>query len=434
MGIKQPTSVRRSAPARRRKRPGYRLHKPTGQGFVELDGKRHYCGRYELPESEAKAHRLIAAWIANGRKLEDEQARQVKDEQQRAAKTISVEAIAWAFWQDAERRYTATDGSTKPELGHYKSALSILHKLHGPTEARHFGPNALRLCRDEMVDAGWTRRYIAQQVGRLRRVFAWAVGREMIEPGITAALDAVEGLRHGEQGVAEGRKVKPVPMAHVDAVRQHVASPVRALIDLQLLTGARPGELVTMRPCDLNTTGKVWTYTPEQHKGAHRGHERTIYLGPKAQQVVAPFLTRALEAFCFSPAEAEAERRAEQRRKRKTPVWPSHAARYERQRRDDPQWKPGERYTTETYRRAVAHGIAAANRAEVKRAVEEKRKPVEISAWTPHQLRHNAATEIRREHGIEAARVILGHRSATVTEIYAELDEGRAVDIIGKVG
>ena len=32
--------------------------------------------------------------------------------------------------------------------------------------------------------------------------------------------------------------------------------------------------------------------------------------------------------------------------------------------------------------------------------------------WHPHQLRHTAATELRREHGLEAAQVILGHKDA----------------------
>lgn len=31
--------------------------------------------------------------------------------------------------------------------------------------------------------------------------------------------------------------------------------------------------------------------------------------------------------------------------------------------------------------------------------------------WHPHQLRHNAGTYIRREFGLDVARVILGHSS-----------------------
>jgi site-specific recombinase XerD len=42
--------------------------------------------------------------------------------------------------------------------------------------------------------------------------------------------------------------------------------------------------------------------------------------------------------------------------------------------------------------------------------------------WHPHQLRHNAATNLRREHGVELARIILGHANVLATQIYAEAD------------
>ena len=57
-----------------------------------------------------------------------------------------------------------------------------------------------------------------------------------------------------------------------------------------------------------------------------------------------------------------------------------------------------------------------------------------IPAWGPNRLRHNAATFLRKEFGIEAARVILGHTSAAVTEIYAEMDRQKAAEIMGIVG
>jgi len=37
--------------ARKRKPPGYLLHKPTGQARVILDGKTHYLGVHGSPES-----------------------------------------------------------------------------------------------------------------------------------------------------------------------------------------------------------------------------------------------------------------------------------------------------------------------------------------------------------------------------------------------
>lgn len=59
---------------------------------------------------------------------------------------------------------------------------------------------------------------------------------------------------------------------------------------------------------------------------------------------------------------------------------------------------------------------------------------VVIPAWHPHQLRHNKATEIRREARLDAARAVLGHRSPAVTEVYAEVDTAKASEIMGRLG
>jgi integrase len=55
-------------------------------------------------------------------------------------------------------------------------------------------------------------------------------------------------------------------------------------------------------------------------------------------------------------------------------------------------------------------------------------------SWHPHQLRHNAATFIRKEFTLETARIILGHHNAAVTEVYAERGEQEAIEAITKVG
>jgi integrase len=62
-----------------------------------------------------------------------------------------------------------------------------------------------------------------------------------------------------------------------------------------------------------------------------------------------------------------------------------------------------ERYTSSTYRQAV---VRAAERASVR-------------PWTPHQLRHARATEIRQKHGLEAAQAALGHGHIDTTQIYS---------------
>jgi integrase len=85
----------------------------------------------------------------------------------------------------------------------------------------------------------------------------------------------------------------------------HVARQVWVMVELQRLTGMRPGEVCNMRTIDIDTSGRVWTYSPERHKTEHHGKVRRIYLGPTAQDILRPWLRTELKAYLFSPAEAQ---------------------------------------------------------------------------------------------------------------------------------
>jgi site-specific recombinase XerC len=52
----------------------------------------------------------------------------------------------------------------------------------------------------------------------------------------------------------------------------------------------------------------------------------------------------------------------------------------------------------------------------------------------PNQLRHSFATRVRKEHGLEAAQVLLGHSRADVTQVYAERNERLASAVAAKIG
>ena len=57
-----------------------------------------------------------------------------------------------------------------------------------------------------------------------------------------------------------------------------------------------------------------------------------------------------------------------------------------------------------------------------------------IPLWSPNQLRHSAATAIRKKYGLEVARAVLGHKSAVTSEIYAELDVETAKKVMRDIG
>lgn len=55
--------------SRRPRQPSYRLHKARGSAVVTINGRNHYLGKYNSPESYEKYARLIAQWQANGKEL-----------------------------------------------------------------------------------------------------------------------------------------------------------------------------------------------------------------------------------------------------------------------------------------------------------------------------------------------------------------------------
>ncbi len=344
---------------------------------------------------------------------------------------LTVNELILAYLQHAKTYYRKNNRPTG-EMDALKAALQVLRQSYGDVVCSAFGPLKLKAVRERMTtDKGWCRNNVNRSVGRIRRMFKWGVANQMIPPSVYQALAAVDGLRRGRSEARETEPITPVPDGVVQAVLPHVAPEVRAMIELQELCGCRPSEVVAMRGCDLTTDGDLWEYRPAEHKTQHHGRDRVIMLGPRAQAIIKPYLRTDTEAFLFSPAVAEDRRNAERRAKRKSPMTPSQA---KRRRKRKPKRIPQSRYTVDSYRRAIHRGCDRAWSAP------KGLKPAEVAAWhqehrwSPNRLRHSRATKIRRQYGIEAARVVLGHASAITTEIYAEADLGAARRIAAEVG
>jgi integrase len=387
--------------------PTYRKQKTVGgdRAFVDLSGRRFYLGPYGSAESKLEYQRVLAEW--NARACHPSV----------SPPDLTVTELVARFWEHCKSYYVLPDGRPSSQQGIFREILKPLKDLYGPKKASEFGPLALKALRQWMVDQGWVRTSINRKLGQLKHVFKWAVSEELIHPSVHQALLTVPGLKRGRSEARESEPVRPIPQAHIDAVRPHVSKQVWALIQLQLLTAARSGELIALRPVDLNTAGPVWTYSPSQHKTAHHDRERVIYFGPRAQEVLAPFLTnRPVTHHLFSAAEAEEEHRALKHAARKTPV--SYGNRPGTNRQVSPAWKPGDCYTLAAYRRAITRACEKAG----------------ISAWHPHRLRHSAGTNLRAEFGLEVAQVMLGHARADVTQVYAEVNREKALDIASRVG
>ncbi len=392
-----------------RSAPGYRRHRASGQAVVTLSGKDFYLGPWKSKTSIDEYDRLIREWLERGRSLKPLESAP----QGRQSKAV-VEIIA-AYLRYADEYYRKNGEPTR-EIGCIREAAKVLKRLYGRTDADQFGPVALQAVRSEMISLGWGRIYINKQIGRIVRMFRWCTSQELVRPGVVQGLETVQGLRKGRTQAPDHAPVLPVDDAIVERTLEKLPQVVADMVRIQRFTGARPMEVCLLRPCDIDRSSDVWVYTPAEHKTEHHGRSRTVCIGPRAQNILMPYLLRAAEAYCFSPADSEKKRRALQHANRKTRL--SCGNRPGTNRKASRTRPPRDRYDVDSYRRAIHRACKAAG----------------VEKWAPNRLRHTAATEVRKRFGLEAAQVTLGHSQASVTQVYAERDLALAAKVAKTVG
>lgn len=400
--------------------PPFKLHKGSAQGYVNLDDKRRYLGRFDLPETRQRYDRLIAEWLSNGRRLAVD-----PDE-------ITVSELTIRFWRHAEQHYRHPDGRPTNELASFRIALRPLKRLYGDLPASQFGPRKLKAVRQWWVNRGVARQYANRQTDRVRRMFKWASSEEVVKPETWRALTAVTGLQRGRTEAHETDPVTPVHDDTVTATLPYMTPTLRAMAQLQRCTGMRPGEVCIVRASDITMDGKVWVFKPATHKTAWRQRSRLIFIGPRGQEILRPFLTANIGAYLFSPERSESERLTAMHAKRVTPLSCGNSPGTNRVSR--PGRKPGDRYTAQSYSRAIVYACDRAFPAPDDLPANERAEWRRAHRWAPNRLRHTFATAVRREHGLEAAQVLLGHAAADVTQVYAERDIDRAVTVAAKIG
>jgi integrase len=403
--------------------PSYRKQRTKNgadRAFVELGGVRHYLGAYGSDESQELYGRAIAEWKTCGGTVP------VKDDE------LTVTELCAAFWQFAKGYYQKPNGETTSEVELFKLAMRPPNRLYGRSRAMDFDPLRLQAVRQEMIDTGWCRTYINRQIVRVRRIWKWGAAQKMVPPSVYHGLQSVPGLKLGRTTARESDPVVPVSDHVVEATLPFLTPTLKAMIGVQRLTGARPGEICMLRTCDLDMLGSVWIFRPKYHKSMHRGRDRQIYIGPKAQEILRPFLRTNIREYVFSPIRSEEERRAAMTEARVTPACCGNRPGSNRKRY--PKRGPGDHYRAEAFAKSIYRACLRAFPAPSGLSERDHKAWDRDHSWSPNQIRHAFATEIRREHGLESAQILLGHSKADVTQVYAERDTQRAVAVALKVG
>jgi integrase len=389
--------------------PEYRRHS-RGLAFVQhrsIPTKDHrmYLGKYGTPESKKRYQEFLTRFVKSHPPVHVA----------REHMTIAHLGILYAAY--AQTHYVRNGKATKDGV-EMDLALKPLWEHFGNTLAEEFGPRSLTRLRKILIDSGaLARGTINARVKRVRRFFRWAVSEEHVSPSLYHGLQSVRALAKGHPGTFETDPVAPVEDGVVAATIPWLSPQVAAMAQVQLLCGMRPAEVCKMRKQDIRFTDPTWLYLPESHKNSWRGATLVKAIPKVAQDILKPFLDRPDDKYLFSPAEAvewqSSQRVAHYRATRKTPVYPSELKAREKAKQDRkrrPQKRPkGDRYTTDSYRRAISYAIAKAKKADVV-----------IPGWFPLQLRHSIATRISQELGQQAAQRWLGHSDLETTGIYVE--------------
>ena len=387
---------------KRNELPQLRRHKAKNRAYFQFRRRRYYVGPWGSREAEATFRRMLAEVVLPALERAEDA---IPAAPSVDATQLLVEDLVAEYLEHVARRYP--ERSRQPES--IRLALRALLAMYGPTRVVDFTPRALVALQIEMARTIGVRT-VNSRITMIVRMFRWGVSEELLPGSTWHGLQAVEALKPGQYGVRGPRKVRAATLQQVQAVMPHLPSRVlRTMVVVQWITGMRSGELLSMRKCDIDFDGEIWIYRPAQHKTENHEIDRQIGLIPEVQALLRPFFLRPDEAYLFDPRDSDEEVRTRKRAGRKTKVQPSQALRHEKAMRE-PKARIGERYTPRTYGQAVQRACSLAG---LKKTGER---------FSPHQLRHAAATAMARQENILGAQKALGHSSSKTTERYLHLD------------
>jgi len=191
-----------------KRKPGYLLHKPTGQARVRIAGKDVYLGPYGSPESRERYDEIITEWFARQDDV--------------AACLLTIDDLCLMFLDFAEGYYRRKDGTPTGTVGNVRSALKYIVLIYGPSRVREFGPRKLKAVRQAMIDDGRCRKNINRLIHWIRRVFRWGVENEHVpvnvytasgqntrttcKPFNCRALSTMSGFSFGRRDSSQRRK------------------------------------------------------------------------------------------------------------------------------------------------------------------------------------------------------------------------------------
>lgn len=204
----------------------------------------------------------------------------------------------------------------------------------------------------------YSRQYVTKLLGCIRQCWRYLALHDYVSADCAAKVTLA--VRAAKKNASPSLPpTRPVSAEAVRATVQFLPPAIADMVSVQIATGMRTGELVSMTWEAIDSSGSTWIYAPPKHKNSWRGHQRRIYLPDELQEILRKYPNAGAGQTLWGV--------------------------------------PFDRY----YRHL--------------RTAQEK---AGVEPWRPYQLRHAAATEILKRKGAEAAKFLLGHAGGGLLKLY----------------
>lgn len=278
--------------------------------------------------------------------------------------------------------------------------LDRLTELCGSEPGISIGPRTLiqyqqMMAKEEYTIKGKKKRYkrvtINKAVREIKEFVKWCCKYEYLPAEHHLKLTAVGNLKIGEYSALESDPVLPVDLSVVLSTLPYLSPTIRVMVQVQYYCGLRPGEVCHLKWSEIrkDTGTAIWLYIPNQHKTRHKGCTLIKAIPPTAQKLLLSEDRFCAGEYVFDP-------RILGRGKKSTKPY----------------------FSVNGYGASVEKGVKLALEAGV---IKER--------WTPNQIRHAIATDIRELYGVEESNDYLGHASVDATEIYANRTKKRIIEL-----
>jgi len=336
--------------------------------WTDINGRRRekYLSTHGTPESMVAYITFCREWYAQRGRVAPP-----------AGEAVSVREVVDRYVEYAEATFRK-HGRITSEVYGVRAALGRVTEAYGGEGAAVFGPLKFRTVIDGMVREDLSRKTINDYRDKIVRCWKWAVGRELVPAATIAALEAVERLIAGRTEARESEPIRSVADEHLEAVLPHLHpdelknAVLAAMTRIARTTGMRPGEVCVLRGDQLDRTRSEWLYQPPS-KMLHLDKHRRVWIGPRGQAVLGPLLeaTGAGDVFVIH------RRRGE--------------------------------------------GVVKVNEQFWRMRLADACRIAEVPVFTPNQLRHSRATEVKDRYEDDAAvAAALGNSPEVARQVYID--------------